>query len=74
MWVLQPLEGKYYGTQLLNLTTGDIIEVWLSMKGDYRASDREIENGWDKECGYDHVELQSSYETAKKILKALNDD
>ena len=73
MWVLKPLEGKYYGTKIVNWETGDEIEVWLTMgMGDYRASDRELENGWDSECGYDHVELQSSYEAAKKIVDALN--
>lgn len=72
MWILGKLQGKYYGTRVINTETGDIIEVWLSMQQDYKASEREIEAGWTEEHGYDHVELQSSYEAAKKIVDALN--
>ncbi len=74
MWILKPLQGKYYGTIVSNTETGDRIEVWLSMQGNYKPSEREIDNGWVEEYGYDHVEIQSSYEAAKKIVKALNDE
>jgi hypothetical protein len=75
MWTIRPLQGKYYGTIVENKKTGDQIIVCLSMRiNKYRASDREYEEGWNEEWGYDHVELQHSYEAALKIMKALNEN
>jgi hypothetical protein len=75
MWTIKPLQGKYYGTIVENKRTGDEIVVWLSMGiNKCRASDREYEEGWHEDCGYDHVELQHSYEAALKIMKALNEN
>ena len=76
MWSLLPLHGKYYGTKIVNSVTGDIIEVLLSFKTytQDEISEREKELGWGEngEYYYDHVETQYSYETAKKIIEALN--
>lgn len=70
-WYLKPLNGKYYCTEIES--EKGLIQVHGFMVDDsYRPSDRELEDGWVKETGYDHVELQSTYETALKIMEALN--
>ena len=71
-WKIEPLEGKYYGTQIVN-EQGSVIKVWLGEFNEgYRASDRELANGWEPDWGYDHVELQEDYEIALEIVRALN--
>ena len=70
-WKLEPLKGKYYGTKVWNDETDELIEVWLSSV--LKASEREIEDGWEEEHGYDHVESQRSYEAAMIICEALNE-
>lgn len=71
-WYLKPLEGKYYSTDIES--EDGLIQVHGFITDDpYRSSDRELEEGWTEDMGYDHVELQSTYETALKIVKALND-
>lgn len=72
MWAVLPLEGKYYGTICEDLDTGDRIVVWLELHGNYTASKREIEAGWEPDHGYNHVELQASYDAAMCIVRALN--
>ena len=72
-WQIEPLKGKYYGTKIRNIETDELIEVWLNMEYDYKPSSREIADGWQPDWGYDHVELQRSYEAAKIICAALNE-
>lgn len=72
IWQIKPLIGKYYGTVVKNTETGEEINIWLNFIGSYRVSDREIKNGWETGDGYDHVELQRSYEAAVLICDALN--
>lgn len=73
MWYIEPLQGKYYGTRIVNTETDDLIEVWLTLKGEYKPSSRELENGWTPDYGFDHAETQESYETALKIVEKLNE-
>lgn len=77
MWMIKPLEGKYYGTKIVNWETDDIIEVWLPFKTytHDEVSEREKELGWgeDGDFYFDHVESKYSYEAAQKIVKALNE-
>lgn len=71
-WTIEPLKGKYYGTKIRNTKTDELIEVWLGFEGDYKPSSRELSNGWQPDYGYDHVELERSFEAAKIICEALN--
>ena len=71
-WKIKPLKGKYYGTIVENTETGEEINIWLGFVGDYRASEREIQEGWEAGDGYDHVELQRSYVAAVLICDVLN--
>ena len=72
-WKLEPLQGKYYGTRIVNDWTDDDIVIWLAFQEDCKVSDRELERGWDAQHGYDHVESQRSYEAAMIICEALNE-
>lgn len=71
MWYIEPLDGKYYGTRIVNDETDEVIEVWLDFDS-ASASVREIENGWEPDAGYDHVESARSYKAACVICDALN--
>ena len=68
MWSIKPLEGKYYGTKISN--GKDQITVWTSFSTP--VSSREIEEGWDEDYGYDHVESEKDYRMALVICSALN--
>jgi hypothetical protein len=68
-WNIEPLTGKYYGTRISN-DAGDLIVVWTN--GSCPVSERELEEGWEEEHGYDHVESQKDYEYAIAIRDALN--
>lgn len=72
-WKIEPLTGKYYGTQISNEDTGETVKVWFGFVGNYKPSEREISQGWHPDMGYDHVELQRSYDAAAIICKALNE-
>lgn len=72
-WKLEPLKGKYYGTRVINDWTGELIIIWLDLEDYGKVSIREIEDGWEEEHGYDHVESQRSYEAAMIICEALNE-
>lgn len=68
---IKPLRNKYYGT-VVQLNNGDTIDVWLGPNTEcYRASEREIANGWTPDMGFDHVETEESYKVAKIICDAL---
>lgn len=72
-WSIKPLEGKYYGTIILDSLTGDEIKLWISDHfAKPFASEREIKNGWTPEDGHDHVESVRDYEYAQVIVDALN--
>ena len=67
-WYIKPLNGKYYGTEI---TDGDnVIEVWTGYTG--KVSEREIEEGWTDDYGFDHVESDRDYKIACVICDALN--
>jgi hypothetical protein len=67
-WYIKPLNGKYYGTEI---TDGDnVIEVWTGYTG--KVSEREIEEGWTDDYGFDHVESDRDYRFACIIRDALN--
>jgi hypothetical protein len=67
-WKLTPLEGKYYGSKVV---IGDsFVDVWGSNRKDYSVSKREIEDGWEPDLGYDHVERQEDYANALLIAAA----
>jgi hypothetical protein len=73
MATILPLYGKYYGTKV-EMNSGDIIEVWLSLLPKYNeASIREKELGWTREDGFDHVETQETYDVAKIICDVLTE-
>ena len=72
-WELDELPHKHYTTIVRNTKTDERIEVCTFKFGDdYRASDRELEDGWTDWHGFDHVELQGGYEMALVIRDALN--
>ena len=74
-WKVKPLAGKYYGTVVENTDTGAEFRLWLGMEtDDYAPSERELANGWDKELGYDHVELQKCYIAACIYADSLNQE
>lgn len=74
IWKIKPLDGKYYGTKIENERTGELIEIWLPLGiGGYRASNREIEEGWCPDHGFDHTETQRTYDAAYIICNALNE-
>jgi hypothetical protein len=67
-WCIEPLDGKYYGTKI---TKGrNCIEVWTGYTG--KVSQRELDDGWDEEYGFDHVESDRDYKLACIICEALN--
>lgn len=67
-WFIKPLNGKYYGT---DVTDGsNVITVWTGYTG--KVSEREIEEGWTDDYGFDHVESDRDYKIACVILDALN--
>ena len=67
-WKLNPLEGKYYGSKV---AIGDsFVSVWGSNVNDFSVSKREIEEGWEPEVGWDHVERQEDYANALLIAAA----
>lgn len=68
-WKIKPLSGKYYGTEIEN-DNGDRICIWTSFST--HVSVRELEKGWDEDCGYDHYESQKDYEYALVICDVLN--
>jgi hypothetical protein len=67
-WFIEPLEGKYYGTKVRN--GRDLIEVWTGYTG--KVSQRELDDGWTEEYGFDHVESDKDYKLACIICEALN--
>jgi hypothetical protein len=67
-WFIEPLDGKYYGTRVTN---GDnVIVVWTGYIG--KVSQRELDEGWTEEYGFDHVESDKDYNIACVICEALN--
>jgi hypothetical protein len=74
MATILPLTGKYYGTEF-ELKDGATINVWVGggLKN-WTVSEREIEQGWNEDCGYDHVESTRDYEIAQIIAKALSEN
>jgi hypothetical protein len=67
-WFIEPLKGKYYGTRVTN---GDaVVEVWTGYTG--KVSQRELDDGWTEEYGFDHVESDKDYNIACVICEALN--
>ena len=78
MWILEPLKSKYYSTKVIDTKTDAVVDIYIPFRNftEDEVSEREKEDGWglDDELYYDHVESQASYEAAKKIVKALNDE
>lgn len=67
-WCVEPLNGKYYGTRV---TDGKrLIEVWTGYTG--KVSQRELDEGWTEDYGFDHVESDKDYQIALVICEALN--
>lgn len=66
-WYVEPLKGKYYGTRVTN--GEQLIVVWTGYTG--KVSEREIEEGWTEEYGFDHVESDRDYKIACVICDAL---
>lgn len=67
-WFIEPLSGKYYGT---NVTDGKrVVQVWNGYTGE--VSQRELDEGWTEECGFDHVESAQDYKMALAICDVLN--
>ena len=67
-WYVESLKGKYYGTRVTNGEQS--IVVWTGYTG--KVSEREIEDGWTEEYGFDHVESDKDYKIACVIRDALN--
>jgi hypothetical protein len=67
-WFIEPLKGKYYGTEITN--GSDVIKVWTGYTG--KVSQRELDEGWNEEYGFDHVESDKDYKLACIICEALN--
>ena len=69
-WFIKPLCGKYYGTIV---TDGKrVVEVWNGYTG--KVSQREIDEGWTPDYGFDHVESDQDYKMALVICDALNEE
>lgn len=81
-WTLAPLDGKYYGTKLLDVKGREMISIWGSAKepDDHRPSPREIERFgpdfseecWAEYCCDTHYETKGDYLLALSILDNVN--
>lgn len=68
---LKPLDSKYYSTELsVEFVDGDTVHIELSGYSP-KPSLREIERGWEPECGMDHVESEKTYYVATLIRGLL---
>ena len=73
MAVIKPLKGKYYGT-VVELNNGESFDIWLSPNPDnYKASEREIAQGWERCDGFDHVETDDTFKVAQICADALTE-
>lgn len=70
--VLEELRGKYYSTEIVAYTEGhDPTYISIVGYGNGKPSQRELDRGYNEDYGMDHVESDSSYQVALKILEAL---
>lgn len=76
-WTVGPLEGKYYGTEIIDAEGGDVCRVWDHDRGEPVLSEREerthkFESDADRNewmCDT-HFETQQDYEIACLIAAA----
>ena len=66
-WVVLPLYGKYYGTEIQ--IGASAIKVWTG-NGELCPSQRELARGWTPDDGMDHVETETDYATSRLIAAA----
>ena len=80
-WRLQALEGKYYGTTILDSSGDEALEIWDHMDGPQPPEPSEREKAlwdvwsqavWDETCCDSHWESQYDYLKAKAIVEAMN--
>jgi hypothetical protein len=70
-WEVVPLEGKYYGTEVLTGRNSGTIKIWTyGVRHPATGSVREIARGWEPEDGMDHVETAEDYANARLIATA----
>jgi hypothetical protein len=70
-WEVVPLEGKYYGTEVLTGRNSGTIKIWTyGVRHPATGSVREIARGWEPEDGMDHVETAEDYANARLIAAA----
>lgn len=67
---IAPLNSKFYGTKVETLD-GGLITVWEMGPHPWKPSQRELENNWEPEYGFDHVETEHCYTIASIICDAL---
>lgn len=68
---IMPLDCKYYDTQMVVLFD-DGEKLHISVSGySSNPSVREINRGWERDHGMDHVEGVKAYKTAQLILRVL---
>lgn len=67
-WIIQPLNGKYYGTLVSDGVKS--LVIWTGYTG--KVSEREIAEGWTDDYGFDHVESDRDYKIACVICDVLN--
>jgi hypothetical protein len=77
-WTVAPLEGKYYGTQILD-ATGDVVAEFWDHSVESAPSEREkasfgdwTEDAWAEHCCDSHWESERDYLRAKAIVDAMN--
>lgn len=75
-WTLAPLEGKYYGTTILDNDGNKVATIWRGKtwfddKGSL-PSPRELANDPDFEPCDNHYETALTFNTATAIIEAAN--
>ena len=73
---LEPLKFKHYATEILVEVYDEFgfpNDLYISISGySPKASQREVDKGWEPDYGMDHVESEAGYKVALAIVEALN--
>lgn len=73
-WALQPLDGKYYGTVILNCDAEEVMKIWrCEWRGapeDNRPSSRESQT--EAEIVDTHYETAISLRMAQLVIERMN--